>query len=250
MDGQLLLLRHGQSTWNEENRFTGWTDVDLTQQGVMEAEEAATLLLAEDFTFDLAFTSVLKRSIRTLWVVMDRLDRMWAPVIRSWRLNEKHYGGLQGLNKAETAAEFGDEQVLIWRRSYATAPPDLALDDPRHPRFDPRYADLEDSLLPASEALKNTLDRVRPYWDGSILPQLQKGARVMIVAHGNSLRALVKMLDGVSDEDIVSVNIPTGIPMLYDLDDQQNVVSRRFLGDPDAVKAAADAVARQGRAEG
>ncbi|MCZ6536499.1 MAG: 2,3-diphosphoglycerate-dependent phosphoglycerate mutase [Gammaproteobacteria bacterium] len=249
MDGQLVLLRHGQSEWNLQNRFTGWTDVDLTDRGSSEAAEAAELLQAEDLQFDVAFTSVLKRAIRTLWVVLDIQDRMWIPVIRSWRLNERHYGGLQGLNKSETAAEYGDEQVLVWRRSYDTPPPKLALDDPRHPRFDPCYRDLDENQLPASEALKDTLDRVRPFWDGSILPQLQKGARVMIVAHGNSLRALVKMLDDISDEEIVGFNIPTGIPLLYDLDDQQRTVARRFLGDPAAVKAAAEAVANQGRSQ-
>ncbi|MCZ6911369.1 MAG: 2,3-diphosphoglycerate-dependent phosphoglycerate mutase [Proteobacteria bacterium] len=249
MDGQLLLLRHGQSEWNLQNRFTGWTDVDLTDRGSSEATAAAELLQAEDLQFDVAFTSVLKRAIRTLWIVLDFRDRMWIPVIRSWRLNERHYGRLQGLNKAETAAEYGDEQVLVWRRSYDTPPPELAPDDPRHPRFDPLYKDIDESLLPASEALKDTLDRVRPYWEGSILPQLQKGARVMIVAHGNSLRALVKMLDGISDEKIVGFNIPTGFPLLYDLDDRQRAVGSRFLGDPQAVKAAAEAVAKQGRSQ-
>lgn len=249
MDGQLLLLRHGQSEWNLQNRFTGWTDVDLSELGLAEATKAAELLQAEDLQFDVAFTSVLKRAIRTLWVVLDLQDRMWLPVIRSWRLNERHYGALQGLNKAETAAKYGDEQVLVWRRSYATPPPVLAPDDPRHPRFDPCYEDLDETLLPASEALKDTLDRVRPFWQGSILPQLQKGARVMIVAHGNSLRALVKMLDKISDEEIVGFNIPTGIPLLYDLDDQQQPVARRFLGDPEVLKAAVEAVARQGRSQ-
>ncbi len=249
MDGQLLLLRHGQSEWNLQNRFTGWTDVDLTDQGSAEAVAAAELLQAENLQFDVAFTSVLKRAIRTLWVVLDLQDRMWTPVITSWRLNERHYGGLQGLNKAETAAEYGDEQVQVWRRSYDTPPPDLAPDDPRHPRFDPQYRDIDERLLPASEALKDTLDRVRPFWENSILPELQKGARVMIVAHGNSLRALVKMLDDISDEDIVGFNIPTGIPLIYDLDDKQHAVASRFLGDPEAVKAAAEAVAKQGRSQ-
>ena len=249
MDGQLLLLRHGQSEWNLQNRFTGWTDVDLTDQGSAEAVAAAELLQAENLQFDVAFTSVLKRAIRTLWVVLDLQDRMWTPVITSWRLNERHYGGLQGLNKAETAAEYGDQQVQVWRRSYDTPPPELAPDDPRHPRFDPRYQDIDERLLPASEALKDTLGRVRPFWEDSILPQLQKGARVMIVAHGNSLRALVKMLDDISDEDIVGFNIPTGIPLIYDLDDKQHAVASRFLGDPEAVKAAAEAVAKQGRSQ-
>lgn len=249
MDGQLLLLRHGQSEWNLQNRFTGWTDVDLSELGLAEATKAAELLQAEDLQFDVAFTSVLKRAIRTLWVVLDLQDRMWLPVIRSWRLNERHYGALQGLNKAETAAKYGDEQVLVWRRSYATPPPVLAPDDPRHPRFDPCYEDLDETLLPASEALKDTLDRVRPFWEGSILPQLQNGARVMIVAHGNSLRALVKMLDDISDENIVGFNIPTGFPLLYDLDDKQQSIASRYLGDPQAVKAAAEAVAKQGRSQ-
>lgn len=247
MEGQLILLRHGQSEWNLENKFTGWTDVDLTDQGLAEAAEAARLLEEEKLHCDLAFTSLLKRAIRTLWVVLEQHDRCWIPVIRSWRLNERHYGALQGLDKAETAAEYGDDQVLIWRRSYDNAPPELAPDDPRHPRFDPRYADLEEELLPGTESLKITLDRVRPYWETSIVPQLRKGARVMVAAHGNSLRAMVKMLDGISDDDILGFNIPTGIPLVYDLDDQQQATGRRFLGDPDKVKAAAKAVANQAR---
>ena len=249
MDGQLLLLRHGQSEWNLQNRFTGWTDVDLSDRGSSEAVKAAELLQAEDLQFDVAFTSVLKRAIRTLWLVLDLQDRMWIPVTRSWRLNERHYGALQGLNKAETAAKYGDEQVLVWRRSYATPPPALAPDDPRHPRFDPCYEDLDETLLPASEALKDTLDRVRPFWQGSILPQLQKGARVMIVAHGNSLRALVKMLDDASNEEITGFNIPTGIPLAYVLDDDLKPMSREFLGDPDVVAKSAAAVAAQGKAD-
>ncbi len=249
MKGQLVLLRHGQSTWNLENKFTGWTDVDLTEQGINEAREAATQLADSGYQFDVAFTSVLKRAIRTLWYVLDGIDRMWIPVVRSWRLNERHYGALQGLHKAETTEVHGAEQVHIWRRSYDIAPPELAPDDPRNPRFDVRYADIEEAELPATESLKTTLDRVRPYWDMSIRPQLQKGSQVLIVAHGNSLRALVKMLDGMSDEEITRFNIPTGIPLVYELDEELNAVNREFLGDPEAVAAAAQAVANQADAK-
>jgi 2,3-bisphosphoglycerate-dependent phosphoglycerate mutase len=249
MNENLVLLRHGQSTWNLENRFTGWTDVDLTETGINEAKEAGKLMLAEDYKFDFVFTSVLKRAIRTMWIVMDVMDNMWLPVERAWQLNERHYGDLQGLNKAETAKKFGDEQVLIWRRSYATPPPPLSPDDPRHPRFDPRYAKIDPALLPSTEALKNTLERVMPYWEKSIAPRLLAGEKILIVAHGNSLRALVKYLDHISDEDIVELNIPTGVPLAYSLDNQFNVLSRRYLGDPEAIKAAAEAVARQGKAK-
>jgi 2,3-bisphosphoglycerate-dependent phosphoglycerate mutase len=244
--GKLVLVRHGQSTWNLENLFTGWTDVDLTEQGRVEAVNAGKLLKDEGFSFDVAFTSVLKRAIRTLWIILDGMDLMWIPVERSWRLNERHYGALQGLNKAETVDEYGEEQVMIWRRSYDIPPPPLAGDDPRHPGFDPRYASLEREELPATESLKNTLARVKPYWDTRLAPALLTGQDVLVVAHGNSLRAMVKMLDGMSDEEIVGFNIPTGVPLIYELDDAlQPAVARRFLGDPAAVKAAAEAVARQ-----
>jgi 2,3-bisphosphoglycerate-dependent phosphoglycerate mutase len=243
--GTLALLRHGQSTWNLENLFTGWTDVDLTEQGRAEAAEAGRLLAAEGIGFDLAFTSVLKRAIRTLWIALDTMDRMWIPVERSWRLNERHYGALQGLDKAQTTALHGAEQVKIWRRSYDVPPPPLALDDRRHPRFDPRYAGLAASDLPATESLKDTLARVLPYWNERIAPELRAGRHLLVVAHGNSLRALVKMLDGMSESDIVEFNIPTGVPIIYDLDAKLRSRGRRFLGDPAAIAAAADAVRRQ-----
>ncbi len=243
--GKLALLRHGQSTWNLENLFTGWTDVDLTEQGRAEAAEAGRLLAAEGLSFDIALTSVLKRAIRTLWITLDVMDRMWIPVERSWRLNERHYGALQGLDKAQTVALHGAEQVKIWRRSYDIPPPPLALDDRRHPRFDPRYAGLDAAHLPATESLKDTLARVQPYWDTRIAPALKAGRHVLVVAHGNSLRALVKMLDGMSEADIVEFNIPTGVPILYDLDSQLASRGRRFLGDPAAIAAAAEAVRRQ-----
>lgn len=242
---QVVLLRHGQSTWNQENRFTGWTDVDLTEQGRAEAQRAGELLRDEGFTFDEAYTSVLKRALRTNWMVLDALDRLWIPVTRHWRLNERHYGALQGLNKAETAALHGDEQTLIWRRSFDTPPPPLTLDDPRHPSRDPRYAGLTAAEQPASESLKDTIARFVPYWTGTIAPAIAGGRRVLITAHGNSLRALVKYLDGVSDEDIVGLNIPTGIPLVYELDEAMKPVSRRYLGDPEVARRAADAVANQ-----
>lgn len=245
MAGKLVLLRHGQSVWNLENLFTGWHDVELTDQGKAEAARAAQQLLDEDFHFDLAFTSVLKRAIRTLWIVMDNTNRMWVPVERSWLLNERHYGALQGLDKAETVAKHGADQVQIWRRSYDVPPPAVEWDDPEHPRFDERYATLDPKVLPTTESLKTTLDRVLPYWEERIAPQLRDGKNVLIVAHGNSLRALVKKLDGISDEDITGLNIPTGVPLLYELDNSLKPISSRFLGDPDAVKAAQDAVARQ-----
>ncbi|GIV66267.1 MAG: 2,3-diphosphoglycerate-dependent phosphoglycerate mutase [Chloroflexota bacterium] len=249
MKENLVLVRHGQSLWNLENRFTGWTDVDLTEIGKEEARLAGQQMLAEKFTFDYVFTSVLKRAIRTLWIILDEMDLMWLPVERAWQLNERHYGALQGLNKAETAAKYGNEQVHIWRRSYATPPPALSLDDPRHPRFDPRYAKVDPSLLPSTESLKMTLERVMPFWNEKIVPRLKAGEKILIVAHGNSLRALVKYLDQISDEDITELNIPTGIPLAYQLDAQLNVVSRRYLADEEAVKAAAEAVARQGLAK-
>jgi len=245
MTGKLVLLRHGQSVWNLENLFTGWHDVDLTDKGRAEAALAAQQLLEEDFHFDLAFTSVLKRAIRTLWIVMDNTQRMWVPVERSWLLNERHYGALQGLDKAETVARHGAEQVQIWRRSYDIAPPAVGWDDKEHPRFDERYAGVDPKKLPTSESLKTTLDRVLPYFDRQIVPQLKAGKNILIVAHGNSLRALVKHLDGVSDAKITGLNIPTGIPLLYELDESLKPITSRFLGDPDAVKAAQDAVARQ-----
>jgi len=244
--GKLVLVRHGQSIWNLENLFTGWTDVDLTELGRTEAADAGRLLRQEGFTFDVAYTSVLKRAIRTLWIVLDEMDLMWIPVVRSWRLNERHYGALQGLNKAETVGEYGEEQVKVWRRSYDVPPPPLAGDDPRHPGFDPRYASLGREELPSTESLKDTLARVKPYWDSTLAPALRSGQNVLVVAHGNSLRAMVKMLDGMSDEEIVGFNIPTGVPILYELDEALAPSGpRRFLGDPEAVKAAAEAVARQ-----
>lgn len=245
MSTKLVLLRHGQSDWNLKNLFTGWTDVDLTERGRAEATEAARLLAAEGLEFDVAFTSVLKRAIRTLWIVMDGMDRMWVPVHRAWELNERHYGALQGLDKKETVARHGAEQVQIWRRSYATPPPPLEADDPRHPARDPRYAGIDPARLPAAESLKDTLERVQPYWEQAIMPSIRAGKRVLIAAHGNSLRALVKMLDGMSEEDIVGFNIPTGIPLVYELDDKLNSMGRNFLGDPEAVAAAAQAVANQ-----
>jgi len=243
--GKLILVRHGQSTWNLENLFTGWHDVDLTDLGCREAVVAGRQLLSEKLEPQIAFTSVLKRAIRTLWLILDTTDRMWIPVERSWRLNERHYGALQGLNKAQTAEKHGEAQVQLWRRSYDVAPPALAPDDPRHPRFDPRYADLAPELLPATESLKDTLERVRPFWETRIIPQLGAGKNVLLVAHGNSLRALVKMLDRLSEKEIVEFNIPTGIPMLYHLDEQMQPLSRRFLGDPAAIAAAQEAVRRQ-----
>jgi 2,3-bisphosphoglycerate-dependent phosphoglycerate mutase len=243
--GKLILIRHGQSIWNVENLFTGWHDVDLSAHGAEEAAQAGRELLGEGIEANLAFTSVLKRAIRTLWIILDTTERMWIPVERSWRLNERHYGALQGLDKAQTVAEHGEAQVKIWRRSYDIPPPPLRFDDPRHPRFDPRYADLDPALLPASESLKDTLARVLPYWESRIVPELRAGKNVLIVAHGNSLRALVKMLDMMSERDIVEFNIPTGIPMVYELDAQIQPLSRRFLGDPAVLAAAQEAVRRQ-----
>jgi len=245
---QLVLLRHGESVWNKENRFTGWTDVDLSEQGIVEARQGGKLLVAEGFEFDVAFTSVLKRAIRTLWIVLEEMDLMWLPVERSWRLNERHYGALQGLNKAETAKKEGAEQVYRWRRSFAVRPPALSIDDPRHPGFERQYARLEPAQLPAAESLKDTLERVMPYWYTSIVPCLQAGDRVLISAHGNSLRALVKHLDHISDDEIPELNIPTGIPLVYRLDENLDVIDRHYLGDARAARAAAEAVARQAQA--
>ena len=241
----LVLLRHGESTWNRENRFTGWTDVDLNDKGRAEAKEAGRLMLGEKFEFDAAHTSVLKRAIRTMWLALDEMDLLWIPVHKSWRLNERHYGALQGLNKAETAAQHGEEQVKIWRRSYDIPPPPLETSDPRHPSHDPRYASLAPSDIPATEALKQTVDRFLPYWNGTIAPSIRAGKRVLITAHGNSLRALVKYLDNISDHDIVELNIPTGIPLVYELDAQLKPLKSYYLGDPEAAKKAAEAVAKQ-----
>lgn len=248
MTAKLVLLRHGQSEWNLANRFTGWHDVGLTDQGVTEATEAGRLLAAENIEFDLAFTSTLKRAIRTLWITLEGMDQMWIPVTRSWRLNERHYGGLQGLNKSETAEKHGEDQVKIWRRSYDIPPPPMSLDDPHHPANDRRYAALDSKVLPSSESLKLTLDRVLPYWHDAIAPELKAGKNVIVAAHGNSLRALVKYLKGISDDDILNLNIPTGVPELFELDDELNVLSARYLGDAEAVAAAAAAVANQGKA--
>ncbi len=242
---KLVLVRHGESIWNLENRFTGWTDVDLSPKGLEEAREAGRLLKEGGYDFDLAHTSVLKRAIRTLWNVLDGMDRMWIPVHRSWRLNERHYGALQGLNKAEIAAKYGDEQVKIWRRSFDTPPPALSTDDERHPSRDRRYASLKAEEIPACESLKDTIARFLPYWHETIAPDIHAGKRVLIVAHGNSLRALVKYLDNISDKDIVELNIPTGIPLVYELEDDLKPIRNYYLGDPEAARKAAEAVAKQ-----
>jgi len=244
---RLVLLRHGQSTWNQENRFTGWTDVDLSALGREEAQASGRLLREAGDTFDIAYTSVLKRAIRTCWMVLDELDLLWIPMERDWRLNERHYGALQGLNKAETAAQHGDAQTHLWRRSYDIPPPPLALDDARHPAHDPRYASLRADQRPATESLKDTVARFLPYWNDTIAPAIRQGRRVLIVAHGNSLRALVKHLDGISDEDIAGLNIPTGIPLVYELDDALTPIRHYYLGDQDAAARAAEAVAKQSR---
>jgi len=244
---KLVLLRHGQSAWNLENRFTGWTDVDLTEQGIEEARQAAVSLNEAGLTFDVAYTSVLKRAIRTLWLTLDGMDLMWIPVHRHWRLNERHYGGLQGLNKGETAEKYGEEQVLVWRRSYSTPPPELTLDDERYPGHDRRYADLTPEELPLTECLKDTVERFLPYYQDTILPDIQAGKRVLIAAHGNSLRALVKYLDDISDEEIISLNIPTGVPLVYELDDNYKPLKSYYLGDQAAIDAAMQAVANQGK---
>jgi len=246
---KVVLLRHGESQWNKENRFTGWTDVDLTDKGRSEASSAGKLMKDEGFAFDLAYTSVLKRAIRTLWRALDEMDLMWIPVIRNWRLNERHYGALQGLNKADTAAKYGDDQVLIWRRSYDTPPPALEESDDRYPGKDPRYADLTKEELPLTECLKDTVARFVPYWENTIAPSIKSGKKVLITAHGNSLRALVKYLDNVSDEEIVGLNIPTGVPLVYELDDDLKPIKHYYLGDQDAIAAKAKAVAEQGKSK-
>ncbi|NJD58403.1 MAG: 2,3-diphosphoglycerate-dependent phosphoglycerate mutase [Anaerolineales bacterium] len=246
---KLVLIRHGQSTWNLENRFTGWTDVGLTAQGETEAHEAGKLLREGGYSFDLAYTSVLKRAIKTLWIVMEEMDLEWLPVINAWQLNERHYGALQGLNKAEMAAKFGEAQVKIWRRSYDIQPPALELDDPRHPRFDRRYAGLPADQLPRAECLKDTVARMLPYWHATIAPTVKSGKQVVVCAHGNSLRALVKYLDNIPDNEIVELNIPTGIPLVYELDQDLRPLNHYYLGDPEAVKKAAEAVANQGKAK-
>jgi 2,3-bisphosphoglycerate-dependent phosphoglycerate mutase len=242
-----VLLRHGESQWNLENRFTGWTDVDLTPNGLAEARRAGQLLKAEGFDFDLCYTSVLRRAIRTLWTVLDEMDRMWLPVVHSWRLNERHYGALQGLDKAETAARYGEQQVLIWRRAYGIAPDPLPPGDPRDAQGDPRYAGLAPGEIPRTECLRDTVARVVPFWNESIAPAIRAGRRVVVAAHGNSLRALVKHLDGMSEEDIVGLNIPTARPLVYELDDALRPIGRRYLGDAAEIEAAMAAVAAQGR---
>jgi 2,3-bisphosphoglycerate-dependent phosphoglycerate mutase len=244
---KLVLIRHGESTWNKENRFTGWTDVDLSEKGRQEALEGGRVLKADGYTFDVAYTSVLKRAIRTLWTVLDEMELMWIPVHRSWRLNERHYGALQGLNKAETAAKFGEDQVKIWRRSYDIPPPALTPDDERYPSRDPRYRGLTGEELPLTECLKDTVARFLPLWHDTIAPEIKNGKKVLIAAHGNSLRALVKYLDNIPESEIVELNIPTGMPLVYELDDDLKPVNRYYLGDPEKVKAAMEAVAAQGK---
>ena len=245
---KLVLLRHGESQWNRENRFTGWYDVDLSDKGEKESRDAGELLKQEGFVFDIAYTSVLKRAIRTLWNVLDGMDLMWIPVIKDWRLNERHYGALQGMNKAETAQQHGEEQVLVWRRSYDTPPPPLEKTDSRFPGNDPRYASLASDEVPVTECLKDTVARFLPFWHGEIAPQIKAGKKVIIAAHGNSLRALVKHLDNISDEDIVGLNIPTGVPLVYELDEELKPLKSYYLGDQEALQKAIDAVANQGKA--
>ncbi len=245
---KLVLLRHGESLWNKENRFGGWTDTDLSEKGIAEAKKAGQILKDQGYTFDVAFTSVLKRAIRTLWLVMDEMDLMWIPVYKSWRLNERYYGALQGLNKSDTAVKYGEEQVLIWRRSYDVRPPSVEKTDERYPGHDPKYRDLDEKDLPLTESLKDTSNRVLPYWHDTIVPSIKAGNRVIVSAHGNSLRALVKYLDNISDEDILTLNIPTGIPLVYELDDDMRRLKSSYLGDPEEVKRAMEAVASQGKA--
>lgn len=246
---KVVLLRHGESIWNKENKFTGWTDVDLSEKGILEAKKAGALLKKEGFIFDVAYTSVLKRAIRTLWLVLDEMDLMWINVNNSWRLNERHYGALQGLNKSEMAAKYGEEQVLIWRRSYDIRPPELGASDERHPKFDPRYKDLDKKDIPSTECLKDTVARFMPYWHEVISPDIKNGKRVIIAAHGNSLRALVKYLDNISDDKIVKLNIPTGMPLVYELDASLKPIKNYYLGDPEEIKKAMEQVANQGKAK-
>jgi len=246
---KLVLIRHGESLWNQENRFTGWVDVDLSEKGMLEAQSAGELLREEGFTFDCAYTSVLKRAIRTLWVVLDELDLMWVPVTRSWRLNERHYGALAGLNKSETAAQYGEDQVFIWRRSYDIRPPQIDIGDQENPAYEPRYGELTEEQIPRGECLQDTVARAVPFWDSEIAPAIKSGKKVVIVAHGNSIRALVKHLDNVPDDVITGLNIPTGIPLVYELNDDLVPIRHYYLGDQDAVAAAVNAVASQGKAE-
>jgi 2,3-bisphosphoglycerate-dependent phosphoglycerate mutase len=246
---KLVLLRHGESTWNKENLYTGWTDVDLSEKGLQEAHEAGRLLKEGGYVFDLAYTSVLKRAIRTLWIALDEMDLMWIPIYNTWRLNERHYGALQGLNKAQTAEQYGEKQVKLWRRSYDVPPPSLTRDDPRWPGHDPRYEDVPADELPLAECLKDTVARFMPWWQSEAVPSLKSGKRVIIAAHGNSLRSLVKYLDNISDEEIVELNIPTGIPLVYELDDELRPLRHYYLGDPEAAAKAAAAVAAQAQAK-
>lgn len=246
----MVLIRHGQSTWNKENRFTGWTDVDLTEQGVREAREAGTILKKEGYTFDMAFTSVLKRAIRTLWIVLDQMDLMWIPVVNSWRLNERHYGALQGLNKAEMAQKYGEQQVHIWRRSYDVRPPALEKTDERYPGKDPKYKNLDPTDIPVAECLKDTVDRFLPYWHESMAPELKKGKKILVSAHGNSLRALVKYLDHISDEEITQLNIPTGVPLIYEFSDELTPQNHYYVGDENEIAQAIQSVADQGKVKG
>lgn len=246
---KIVLIRHGESDWNKQNRFTGWTDVDLSEKGLGEAKKAGKYLKENGFIFDVAYTSLQKRAIKTLWLTLEEMDLMWIPVNRTWKLNERHYGALQGLNKAETAKKYGDEQVLIWRRSYDTPPPALEKSDERYPGHDPRYSELSESELPLTECLKDTVERFLPYWHETITPNIKAGKKVIIVAHGNSLRALVKYLDNISEKDIVNLNIPTGMPLVYELDDTLKPLKNYYLGDPEEVKKAMEAVAKQGQAK-
>lgn len=246
---KIVLLRHGESTWNKENRFTGWTDVDLSEKGMGEARNAGQLMKSEGLTFDIAYTSVLKRAIRTLWLATDEMDLLWLPVVKSWRLNERHYGALQGLDKAETAAKHGDEQVKIWRRSYDIAPPAFEISDPRYPGNFPAYKGVDPKDLPCTESLKDTVARVVPYWENTIAPDIKAGKKVIIAAHGNSLRALVKFLDKISEKDILELNIPTGTPLVYELDQNLKPIKNYYLGDQDAIKKAMEAVANQGKSK-
>jgi 2,3-bisphosphoglycerate-dependent phosphoglycerate mutase len=246
---KVVMVRHGESVWNKENRFTGWTDVDLSERGIEEAKKGGRILKENGYVFDVAFTSVLKRAINTLHIILAEMDLLWIPEYKHWRLNERHYGALQGLNKAEMAEKYGEEQVKIWRRSYDVPPPPLTKDDPRYPGYDPRYKDLKEEEIPLCESLKDTVARVLPYWNEVIAPTIKEGKRVIIVAHGNSIRALVKYLDNISDQDIVEVNIPTGIPLVYELDENLKPINRYYLGDPEEVRKAMEAVAAQGKAK-